>query len=293
MKNFKGVFTALVTPFKNGKIDFDSLEKLLAQQSDGGVDGYVVNGTTAESPTLVADERESLLKFVKEKSSGKTIIFGTGSNSTEKTVLDSKRAEQLGADAILVVVPYYNKPPQRGLVEHFKKVANSVSLPVILYNVPGRTVASLSADSVSELSKIKNIIGIKEATGDIKLLKEIKSKVHDKFILLSGDDGTYVDFLASGGHGVISVTSHVFPKAMKKWLEMVAAGKAAAALDDFQKYKKLTELLFAEANPIPVKATLKMMGILASDELRLPLVSMEEKWRSPIQNELKNLRLIQ
>ena len=281
-----------MSPFKNGQLDFNSLQKLLDQQVQGGVDGYVVNGTTGESPTLKAAEREEMLKFVKDKSKGKTIIFGTGSNSTEKTVTDSQRAEQLGVDAILVVVPYYNKPPQRGLVEHFKKVASSVSIPVILYNVPGRTVASLSADSVAELSQVKNIIGIKEATGDIKLLKEIKSKVHDKFILLSGDDGTYVDFLAAGGHGVISVTSHVFPKAMKKWLEMVQSGSAAHAQEDFLRYKKMTELLFAEANPIPVKATLKMMGILASDELRLPLVSLEEKWRSPIQKELKSLQLI-
>lgn len=293
MKKLKGVFTALVTPFKDGKVDFDSLGRLIDQQVQQGVDGFVVNGTTGESPTVNSSEREEALRFIREKvKDSKTIIFGTGSNSTEKTIVDSKRAEQLGVDAVLVVVPYYNKPPQRGLIEHFKKIAGSVSCPVILYNVPGRTVAGLTEDSISELSKVKNIVGIKEATGDIDFFKKIKNKVPEDFIFLSGDDGTYVEFLMAGGHGVISVTSHVFPAAMKRWQGLVESGAGAAAAEDFQKYKKITELMFAEANPIPVKAALKMMGILKSDELRLPLVSLEEKWRSPILAELKKLQLI-
>lgn len=292
MKNLKGVFTAIVSPFKNDKLDFESLDKLLNHQIQNGVDGFVINGTTGESPTLKSSEREEMLKHFQGKAGGKTLIFGTGSNSTEKTIADSQRAEQFGADAILVVVPYYNKPPQRGLVQHFKAVAKNVSVPVILYNVPGRTVAGLNADSIAELSSVKNIVGIKEATGDINFLKEIKSKVPADFILLSGDDGTYVEFLRTGGHGVISVTSHVFPRAMKTWEKMVAGGEGAKAVEDFTRYKKLTELMFAEANPIPVKAALKMMGLLASDELRLPLVSLEEKWQSPIMAELKNLQLI-
>jgi 4-hydroxy-tetrahydrodipicolinate synthase len=292
VKNFRGVFTAIISPFKDDKIDFQSLEKLLNHQLQNGVDGFVVNGTTGESPTLKVAEREEMLKFFQDKAKGKTIIFGTGSNSTEKTITDSQRAEKLGADAVLVVVPYYNKPPQRGLVKHFTAVAKSISIPVILYNVPGRTVAGLNAESIAELSQVKNIIGIKEATGDIGFLKEIKSKVPNDFILLTGDDGTYVEFLKAGGHGAISVTSHVFPKAMKNWEKMVASGEAAKATEDFIRYKKLTDLMFVEANPIPVKATLKMMGLIASDELRLPLVSLEEKWQSPIKAELKNLHLL-
>ena len=293
MKSLKGVFTALITPFKNQKVDFASLEKLIDQQVKGDVDGFVINGTTAESPTLKTAEREEIFKFIKNKvGSQKILIFGTGSNDTEKTVQDSLRAQELGADALLVVVPYYNKPPQRGLVAHFSKIATAVELPILLYNVPGRTVASLSADSIAELSRVKNIVGIKEATGDIQFLKEIKKKSVEQFIFLSGDDGTYVEFLKAGGHGVISVTSHVFPKAMKKWSEQVALGQSELALADFEKYKKITELLFCEANPIPVKAALQMLNIIEKDELRLPLVKLEDKWRKPILDELKKLALL-
>ena len=293
MKNLSGVFTALITPFKDQKIDFSSLEKLIEQQVAGGVDGFVINGTTAESPTLKIEEREEIYKFIRKNvGSQKTLIFGTGSNDTEKTIQDSIRAQSLGADALLVVVPYYNKPPQRGLLKHFTQVASAVEIPVFLYNVPGRTVAALSVESIAELSHVKNIVGIKEATGDIQFLKEIKKSADKDFIYLSGDDGTYVEFLKNGGHGVISVTSHLFPEAMKKWQVMVSAGHGEQALSDFKNYKNLTDLLFVEANPIPVKAALKMMNIIKDDELRLPLVALEEKWRKPIQDELKKLALI-
>lgn len=293
MKNLKGVFTALVTPFKNEKVDFESLEKLVDAQMQGRVDGFVINGTTAESPTLKKSEREEIYQLIRKKiGSTKTLIFGTGSNDTETTIKDSLQAEELGADALLVVVPYYNKPPQRGLVAHFKKVASATKLPVLLYNVPGRTITSLSADSVAELSQVKNIVGIKEATGDLQLMKDIQKKVPPEFILLSGDDGTYIDFLKAGGHGVISVTAHLFPEAMKRWYEMVLSGKSDQAAKEFENYKKLTDLMFVEANPIPVKAALQMMKIIKQDDLRLPLVALEEKWRKPIQDELKKLALL-
>ncbi len=293
MKNLSGVFTALITPFKDQKIDFLSLDKLIDQQVAGSVDGFVINGTTAESPTLKTEEREEIYKFIRKKvGTKKTLIFGTGSNDTDRTIQDSIRAQSLGADALLVVVPYYNKPPQRGLVKHFSKVASAVDIPVLLYNVPGRTVAALNAESIAELSQVKNIVGIKEATGDIQFLKEIKKIAAKDFIYLSGDDGTCVEFLKHGGHGVISVTAHLFPEAMKKWQRMIAAGQVDEALVDFGKYKKLTELLFIEANPIPVKAALKMMNIIKHDELRLPLVALEEKWQKPIQDELSKLALL-
>ncbi len=293
MKNLQGVFTALITPFKDQKVDFLSLGQLIDHQVACGVDGFVINGTTGESPTLKTDEREEIFKFIKKKTGGqKILIFGTGSNDTEKTIQDSVRAQELGADALLVVVPYYNKPPQRGLVSHFTKVAKAVEIPILLYNVPGRTVASLHVESIAELSQIKNIVGIKEATGDIQFLKEIKKIVGQEFIYLSGDDGTYVEFLKNGGHGVISVTSHIFPAAMKKWFNMALAGQFDQALADFKNYKTLTDLLFIEANPIPVKAALKMMNIIEQDELRLPLVALEEKWQKPIQDELKRLALL-
>ena len=293
MKNLNGVFTALITPFKDQNVDFSSLEKLIDFQIAGGVDGFVINGTTAESPTLKIEEREKIYNFIRNKiGNSKTLIFGTGSNDSDKTIKDSLRAQALGADALLVVVPYYNKPPQRGLVTHFSNVANAVDLPILLYNVPGRTVAALSVESIAELSHVKNIVGIKEATGDIQFLKDIKKLAANNFIYLSGDDGTFVEFLKNGGNGVISVTSHLFPAAMKNWLEMVAAGQGDQALLDFKKYKILTDLLFAEANPIPVKAALKMMNIIECDDLRLPLVTLEEKWRKPIQDELLKLNLL-
>ena len=177
-------------------------------------------------------------------------------------------------------------------MKHFSSVAAAVESPILLYNVPGRTVTSLSIESIEELSLVKNIVGIKEASGDINFLQEIKKRVSENFILLSGDDGTYIEFLKTGGHGVISVTSHIFPKAMKRWFELVASGQSKTAHLEFEKYKKLTDLMFAEANPIPVKATLKMMNILEQDDVRLPLVELEEKWRKLIQVELKNLALL-
>ncbi len=293
MKNLSGVFTALITPFKDQKVDFLSLEKLIDCQIAGGVDGFVINGTTAESPTLKIEEREKIYNFIRKKiGNSKTLIFGTGSNDSDKTIKDSLRAQDLGADALLIVVPYYNKPPQRGLIAHFSNVANVVDLPILLYNVPGRTVAALSAESIAELSHVKNIVGIKEATGDIQFLRDIKKLAAKNFIYLSGDDGTFVEFLKNGGNGVISVSSHLFPAVMKNWLEMVASGKGDHALLDFQKYKTLTNLLFAEANPIPVKAALKMMNIIECDDLRLPLVTLEEKWRKPIRDELLKLNLL-
>ncbi len=177
MKNFKGVFTALITPFKNGKVDFHSLENLINYQIKNQITGFVVNGTTAESPALKESEVVEIFKFIKSKTDKQMpLIMGTGSNDTETTIKKSKEAEALGADAVLVVVPYYNKPPQRGLLEHYIKVADSVNIPVILYNVPSRTITSLELATIKKLSEHPNIIGIKEASGNIQFLKDIKEQ---------------------------------------------------------------------------------------------------------------------
>lgn len=293
MKNFKGTFTALVTPFKNNKVDFASLDRLLKQQLDGGIDGFVVNGTTAESPTLETHEVREIFNHVRRfVGKDKTMIVGTGSNSTQHTIENSKQAEELGADGILVVVPYYNKPPQRGLYQHFKAVASSVKIPTVLYNVPGRTITSLHAETVAELAKVPGVIGIKEASGDIAFAKDVIAKCGSDFVMLSGDDGTYVEFLASGGHGVISVASHVIPAQMVQWKKWVQAGELAKARVDIEKYNQLINLLFCEANPIPVKMALHLMGLLDEAELRLPLVELSSEHTQKLKAEMMKVGLL-
>lgn len=293
MKNFKGTFTALITPFVDGKIDFISLEKLIKHQLDNGINGFVVNGTTAESPTLDSSEVAEIFNFIKKSVPTETIlIVGTGSNSTAGTITATQKAEAMGADAVLVVVPYYNKPPQRGLVAHFKAVAGATKLPVLLYNVPGRTITNLDVESVQELSQVKNIIGIKDATGNIETLNKTLRACGTEFIELSGDDGTYVEFLGQGGHGVISVASHVIPKVMVEWKQLVKDGKISEARASIEKYKKLIDLLFCEANPIPVKMATHLMGIIQAPELRLPLVSLSKEHTETLRQEMQKLGLL-
>jgi len=293
MKNFKATITALITPFDKGAVDYKSLEKLIQHQIQNGIEGFVINGTTAESPTLTENEVAEIFKVARANVGAEfPLILGTGSNSTSKTSQASEKAQAMGADAVLVVVPYYNKPPQRGLVQHFLTVAKSVSIPVILYNVPGRTITALSADSIRELSQVKNIIGIKEASGNIELASEIVNKCGAEFVMLSGDDGTYVDFLKAGGHGVISVASHVIPREMIQWKKLVQSGKYDEAKADLKKHTALINHLFVEANPIPVKMAMYFMGQIKSPELRLPLVQMSEDLAEKMKQEMKSLGVI-
>lgn len=263
MKNFKGVITALITPFEKGEVDYPSLEKLIKFQLEKKISGFVINGTTAESPTLKKHEKKEIFSFVKSKvPSNFPLIMGTGSNSTEDTKEAAREAEKMGADAQLVVVPYYNKPPQRGLFEHFKAVAESVQIPTILYNVPSRTITSLELETIKKLSAHPLIIGIKEASGNIEFAREIRKACGESFVLLSGDDGTYDEFMGIGGDGVISVASHIIPEDM--------------ILQRAKMNKELIDLLFVEANPIPVKKALYLMGIISSGECRLPLVELSD-----------------
>lgn len=293
MSKFRGTFTALITPLKNNQVDYASLEKLVRFQLKNGVDGFVVNGTTAESPTLEKSEVSEIFKFIRKVVGPQIpLIVGTGSNSTAQTIKDSLQAEEMGADALLIVVPYYNKPPQRGLEAHFKAVAESVKIPVILYNVPGRTITSLETQTISNLANVKNIIGIKEASGKIDFAKDILKSVSDKFSLLSGDDGTYVEFLSAGGHGVISVASHVIPQQMVQWKKWVQAGELEKAREDIKKYSRLIDLLFVEANPIPVKKALELMGLIESASLRLPLIELADAHTEALRMEMKSLGLI-
>lgn len=293
MKHFKSTITALVTPFKGNEVDKKSFEKLMRQQMDGGIEGFVINGTTAESPTLLANEKKNIFEIARSYC-GKDfpLIMGTGSNSTFQSVEATREAEKLGADAALVVVPYYNKPPQRGLYEHFKKVAESTSLPVILYNVPGRTVTALSMETIQALTKVKNIVGIKEASGKIEFAQEIHKKCGDDFDLLSGDDGTYVEFLKAGGHGVISVASHVIPKQMVQWKKWMLVGEVEKARADIKKYSRLIDLLFVEANPIPVKKALQFMNVIETADLRLPMVEMDENLAKDLHQEMEKVGIL-
>ena len=284
---FKGVFSALLTPFQNGKVDFESLEKHLHYQIKNGITGFVVNGTTAESPTLLWNEVEQIFKCVKKHSGKMPVIVGVGSNSTEKTMETTKKACALGADAVLAVVPYYNKPPQRGLVQHFTEVAKVSEVPVILYNVPGRTVTSLSVESVLSLSKNKNIIGIKEASGDMIYAEKLQQNLPKEFIKLSGDDGTYLQYLNLGGDGIISVMSNIITKECIRWTKNPKESES-----EFQRYLKFINGIYAEANPIVPKWMLYKMGIFKSPEMRLPLTELDSALMPTTESLLKEFSLL-
>lgn len=278
------MITALATPFANNEVDKKSFIKLIQNQLQQGMDGVVINGTTGESPTLTQKEVRELFDIARSESGGKlTLTVGTGSNSTAKTCEYTKEVAAWKPDAVLVVVPYYNRPPQRGLVQHFTKVAECSSAPVIVYNVPSRTSAALTAETIAELSKHKNIVAIKEATGDMELLEEMKKSVDKGFVLLSGDDMTSVDFCTRGGHGVISVSSHVIGKEMKEHIAAKSVSEYAKKYSEFMKH------LYIEANPIPVKAALHWMGLFESMEMRLPLVALASQFHKDFRTCLAGL----
>lgn len=292
-KKIKGVISALPTPFYKGEVDYESLEKLVHYQIKNGIDGFVVNGTTAESPTLTEEEVEKIFQCVQKISDGQHIlILGTGSNSTLDTIAQTKKAKQMGADAALVVVPYYNKPPQRGLEQHFSAVAEAVKIPIILYNVPGRTITGMTIELIQSLSKKENIVAIKEATGDIAFDQQVKSVIGKDFILLSGDDPTYLSFLKLGGHGIISVMSNLIPAACVKWNQLASQNKYGEAEANFAGYKDLIQSMYVEANPIAIKWMLYKAGIFRSADMRLPLVTLDEKFHAGIEKQMKILGLM-
>lgn len=292
MKDFTGVFTALITPFKDGNVDDASLKKLVRFQLDRGVQGFVVNGTTAESPCLSKKEREHVFKIVEAEVAGQApLIMGTGSNNTRDTVEATRDAAFLGANAALVVVPYYNKPPQRGLEQHYRTIAEASDIPVILYNVPSRTIAKLELETIVTLSHVKNIIGIKDATGDIDLARKTLSKSKDGFMVTSGDDATYLDLVMEGGHGVISVASHIMPKEFVSWYRKAHATDNGWKAD-FDKAKSLIDYLYVEANPIPVKMALALMGVIATPEMRLPLTPLIEPFTTELKSRMQKQGLL-
>ncbi len=296
MKSVKGIITALATPFKEGKIDQEALQKLLVSQVEQGVDGFVINGTTGESPCLFEEEVEQIFEKVYEKAEQKPVILGVGGNDTRKTQNNIKRAAKWPVSAVLAVVPYYNKPPQRGLIKHFKILAEESPFPVILYNVPVRTGVGLSLESVLELSGHPNIIGIKEASGSLELGKKIVEQTDNNFVLLSGDDETCFDLCALGAKGVISVVSHILGREMKLIFQQMEQSEGEireTLLKEYrEKYNNLLKNVYCESNPIGIKMALKLMNVFRSAELRSPLVSLREKETGLLKREMQKIGLI-
>lgn len=283
MVNFGRVSTAMVTPFdKKGHIDFVKTTQLINHLIENGTDSLIVAGTTGESPTLSKEEKLALFDHVvKAVDKRIPVIAGTGSNDTYASIELTKKAEQLGVDAVLVVVPYYNKPNQEGLYQHFKAIAASTTLPVMLYNVPGRTVANLLPETVIRLSEISNIVAVKEASGNLNAMTHIIANTPDDFLLYSGDDGITVPVLSIGGTGVVSVASHVIGKEMQDMINAFLNRELEVAAKLHQKLLPIMEGMFAAPSPAPVKTALQLKG-LDVGSVRLPLVPLTEHERAEL-----------
>ena len=276
------IITAMVTPFKeNYEVDYEALEKLVNHLIATGTDTILVAGTTGECPTLTHEEEWDVLKFVIKTVNGRIkVIMGTGSNCTDTAIMTAKKAEELGADAILTVVPYYNKPNQRGLISHFSAIAEATKLPVILYNIPGRTGINMLPATIAELAKkYSNIVAVKQSNGDLDLISELKNLCPNDFVIYSGDDSLTLPMMSLGAYGVISVASHVVGSEMKEMIKLFKKGDNAAALGKHQKLFPIFKKLFMCPSPAPVKDMLSKMGII-QNVLRRPLVTMTDEERA-------------
>lgn len=287
---FGRVSTAMVTPFdKKGHIDFTKTTQLINHLIENGSDSIVVAGTTGESPTLSKEEKLALFQHVvKVVDKRVPVIAGTGSNNTYASIELTKKAEQLGVDAIMLVAPYYNKPNQEGLYQHFKAVAESTSLPVMVYNIPGRAVVNISPDTVVRLSSIPNIVAVKEASGDLNAMSYIIANTPDDFLLYSGDDGITVPVLSIGGVGIVSVASHIIGNEMQEMIQAFLKGENQTAAKIHQKLLPIMQGLFAAPSPAPVKTALQLRG-LDVGSVRLPLVSLTEQERKTLSDLISTL----
>jgi len=284
--DFGRLITAMVTPFdENGEVDYQRARRLARALVESGSDGLVVSGTTGESPTLSTEEKLRLFSEVKAEIGG-GVVAGTGSYNTKASIELTREAEKAGADAALLVVPYYNKPPQEGLFQHFKAIAEGTTLPCILYNVPGRTVANLSADTVIRLAEIDNIVGVKEASGNLEQIARIIQNTDGDFLVYSGNDSDTLPILALGGYGVVSVTSHLVGRQIKRMMQEYLDGNVRQASQIHRQLLPLTEALFVVANPMPIKYALNHVGF-AVGKPRLPLVEPDEKARTLIESMLR------
>jgi 4-hydroxy-tetrahydrodipicolinate synthase len=286
--NFTGTYTAIVTPFKNGQLDEPALARLIKSQIKGGVDGIVPVGTTGESPTVDYDEHIRIIELSVKLAAGKVkVLAGTGANSTSEAIYLTKSAEEVGADGSLQVAPYYNRPTQEGLYQHFRAIAKNTKLPIVLYSIPGRCGVEIAVDTVKRLVKdCKNIVGIKEAGGSCDRVSQLRTALGADFTILSGDDSLTLPFMSVGAAGVISVASNVIPREVSQMVRAFAEGNAKKALQLHTRFYPLFKDLFVETNPVPVKAVLAWQGMM-EEEYRLPLVPMAEASRAKLKATLK------
>ena len=292
---FKGSNVALITPFKENKLDIEAYIKIIHFHLENGTDGLVPAGTTGESPTLDHSEHQKVIELCIQESNGKIpVIAGTGSNSTEEAISLTKHAEKVGANGALVVTPYYNKPTQEGLYQHFKAINDNTNLPIIIYNIPSRCVIDMSVDTMARLFELKNIAGVKDATGDLNRLDQTIKKLGPDFIQLTGEDGLAFEFNKRGGVGIISVTANIAPKMcsdMQKYSKSKSDNEIQEAERIDQVLQPLHKSLFIESNPSPVKYAASLLN-LSSEEVRLPLVKVTEKTKKEVQKALKIAELL-
>ncbi len=290
---FRGAYTALVTPFKNGQVDYSALEALIENQITKGIDGLVPCGTTGESPTLTDKEHDEVIAFtVKTVRKRVPVIAGTGSNSTAEAILRTRHAKEADADAALLVAPYYNKPNQRGLAAHFTAIADAVDIPQILYNIPGRSVININPETIAELSNHRNIVGVKEASGNLEQMIKIKSLCRPDFDLISGDDTITLPILAIGGVGVISVTSHLLPQETSRMVHSYLEGKTEESRELFFKFTDLIKVIMSvDVNPVGIKTVLALRGQIA-EEFRLPLVPVTTDGKETLKKQLDKFGLL-
>ncbi len=290
---FQGAMVAIVTPFKNGQVDESGLRDLIEFQIANGTHGIVPCGTTGESATLSFKEHERVIEITVEQVNKRVpVVAGTGSNNTAEAVRLTKHAKDAGADGALMISPYYNKPTQEGLYRHFEKVAKDVDIPIILYNIPGRTAVNMEPGTIARLADIDNIVGVKEASGSMKQITDIVARCGDDFTVLSGEDFLTFPLLCVGGKGVISVSSNIVPRDMAELCNLFFAERYGEAQKLYYKLLPLCHALFYETNPAPVKAALAMMKKIESDEVRLPLALMSEANRERLRKDLQDYGLI-
>ena len=292
---FKGSNVALVTPFKDGKLDDASYIKLIHFHIKNGTNGLVPAGTTGESPTLSHEEHERVIELCVKESNGKLpVIAGTGSNSTEEAISLTSHAERIGANGALIVTPYYNKPTQEGLYQHYKAINDKCGIPIIIYNIPGRSVIDMSVDTMARLFELKNIVGVKDATGDLNRVNETLKKLGKNFIQLTGNDDNALEFNLRGGVGSISVTANIAPKYCSEFQKFSILTDEKSKLEA-EKIDKILQpvhhSMFVESNPSPVKYAAKLLG-LCDDEVRLPMVKVTEATKKIVEEALKSAKLI-